>query len=356
MADLKISDLQKDYGNFSAVDGVSLTAGASELVALLGPSGCGKTTLLRSIAGFVPVTSGSIEINGSDVTRLAPNKRNTGMVFQNYALFPHLTVEKNVGFGLEMRGITGTDADRRIHEALELVSMGAYGHRYPKELSGGQQQRVAVARALVVNPDVFLLDEPLSNLDAKLRQSVGMQLRDLQKSLGLTTVFVTHDQKEALMMADRLIIMRAGKVVQEGSAEHLYAEPASYFVADFLGHSNVLTGKITAEGFVTDGGTLFRCNSADTPADHVMTLRPENLILGPEAQTLANHFETRIRSITYLGAVSEVAVELPCGDIMIATHQNRTGDSLTLRPGDTISAGCRPEAVRLLIDDMTPTQ
>ncbi|WP_375372136.1 MULTISPECIES: ABC transporter ATP-binding protein [Pseudooceanicola] len=270
-------------------------------------------------------------------------------------MFPHLTVEKNVGFGLEMRGITGPEAARRIAEALELVSLGAYGHRYPKELSGGQQQRVAVARALVVNPDVFLLDEPLSNLDAKLRQSVGMQLRDLQKSLGLTTVFVTHDQKEALMMADRLVIMRAGRVVQEGSAEQLYAAPASYFVADFLGHSNVLTGKVVPEGFLSAGGTLFRCDSAGVPADRVMILRPENLILGPAATGLPNSFEARIQSITYLGAQSEVALALPGGDLLVATHQNRTGDSLTLRVGDRIAAGCRPEAVQLLVDDMTKT-
>ena len=353
MADLNIRNLRKNYSSFRAVDDVSLTAGASELVALLGPSGCGKTTLLRSIAGFVPVTSGRIEINGTDVTRLAPNKRNTGMVFQNYALFPHLTVEKNVGFGLEMRGITGAEAGKRINEALELVSLGALGHRYPKELSGGQQQRVAVARALVVNPDVFLLDEPLSNLDAKLRQSVGMQLRDLQKSRGLTTVFVTHDQKEALMMADRLVIMRAGKVVQEGSAEELYAAPASYFVADFLGHSNVLTGTVVPEGFVTRGGQLFRCDNAGLPDDHVMTLRPENLILGPEAEGLGNRFDVRVRAITYLGALSEVEVELPGGERLTATRQNRTGDSLGLTVGDTLPAGCRPEAVRLLVDDMT---
>nr|WP_311136192.1 MULTISPECIES: ABC transporter ATP-binding protein [Pseudooceanicola] len=260
-----------------------------------------------------------------------------------------------MGFGLEMRGITGPEAARRIAEALELVSLGAYGHRYPKELSGGQQQRVAVARALVVNPDVFLLDEPLSNLDAKLRQSVGMQLRDLQKSLGLTTVFVTHDQKEALMMADRLVIMRAGRVVQEGSAEQLYAAPASYFVADFLGHSNVLTGKVVPEGFLSAGGTLFRCDSAGVPADRVMILRPENLILGPAATGLPNSFEARIQSITYLGAQSEVALALPGGDLLVATHQNRTGDSLTLRVGDRIAAGCRPEAVQLLVDDMTKT-
>jgi|TARA_R110000751_G_scaffold23225_4_gene64607 putative spermidine/putrescine transport system ATP-binding protein len=352
MAELNIENLKKDYGKFRALDGIDLRASSSELIALLGPSGCGKTTLLRSIAGFIPVTSGKIEIHGQDVTSLAPNRRNTGMVFQNYALFPHMTVEKNVAFGLEMRGVAEGDVKKRVYEALSLVSLEGHGGRYPKELSGGQQQRVAVARALVVNPDVFLLDEPLSNLDAKLRQSVGMQLRDLQKNLGLTTVFVTHDQKEALMMADRLILMRQGRIVQEGSAKDLYASPATRFVADFLGLSNVFVGKVDPEGFATLGGSYFRCNTTKAPADCVLCLRPENIVLGAQADARVNNFDARIEGLTYLGASSEVTLRLPNGDLLTAFHQNTTAQKVELIRGDTIRIGFDTEACHLLINDM----
>ncbi|WP_417804121.1 ABC transporter ATP-binding protein [Thalassospira lucentensis] len=352
MAELDIKNIKKDYGNFRALDGINLSASSSELVALLGPSGCGKTTLLRSIAGFVPVTSGTIEIHGQDVTSLAPNRRNTGMVFQNYALFPHMTVEKNVAFGLEMRSTEPAELKKRVYQALELVSLVAHGNRYPKQLSGGQQQRVAVARALVVNPDVFLLDEPLSNLDAKLRQSVGMQLRNLQKDLGLTTVFVTHDQKEALMMADRLILMRAGKIVQEGSAKQLYASPATRFVADFLGLSNVFQGKAGQDHYVTNAGSYFKCDTSHAPSDCVLCLRPENIVMGAEADKCTNSFDAQIDSLTYLGASTEVTLRLPNGDQLTATHQNTTMQKIDLTSGNTIRIGFGTEACHLLIDDM----
>jgi putative spermidine/putrescine transport system ATP-binding protein len=351
MAELEIRDLVKTYGDHRAVDTVNLKAEAAELVALLGPSGCGKTTLLRSIAGFVPISSGSIEIDGRDVSKLAPNKRNTGMVFQNYALFPHMSVAENVAFGLAMRKVPKPEIEERVAHALDLVSLTEYAERRPRALSGGQQQRVAVARALVVNPDVFLLDEPLSNLDAKLRMSVGMQLRALQQKLGLTTVFVTHDQKEALMMADRLVIMRAGRVVQEGSAEHLYQEPATRFVADFLGHSNVLTGSPVEGGFRTDGGLMLPSSAANGP--RVLAVRPENLLLGGEAEGVETVLEANIEAVTYLGAITEATLTLPGGERVVAHHQNRTGSGLRLTVGDTIRVGWRTDATQLLIDDMS---
>ena len=241
---------------------------------------------------------------------------------------------------------------KRVYQALELVSLEAHGHRYPKQLSGGQQQRVAVARALVVNPDVFLLDEPLSNLDAKLRQSVGMQLRDLQKNLGLTTVFVTHDQKEALMMADRLILMREGKIVQEGSAKQLYASPATRFVADFLGLSNVFQGNVRQDSFTTNAGSHFKCDTSSAPSDCVLCLRPENIVLGADADQCINNFDAQIDALTYLGASTEVTLRLPSGDQLTATHQNTTLKKIDLSRGDTVRIGFDTEACHLLINDM----
>ncbi|MFN3276011.1 MAG: ABC transporter ATP-binding protein [Paracoccus sp. (in: a-proteobacteria)] len=352
MAELQISALRKSYGTFTALNGVDLEVGASELVALLGPSGCGKTTILRSIAGFIPVTSGQITINGKDVTHLAPQRRNTGMVFQNYALFPHMTVEQNVGFGLEMRKIARDEIRRRVAEALDLVSLSAFAQRMPQALSGGQQQRVAVARALVVQPDVFLLDEPLSNLDAKLRQSVGMQLRALQTRLGLTTVFVTHDQKEALMMADRLVIMRNGRIVQQGDTQHLYAHPATRFVADFLGAANVLPGRIHPEGFEIGGGTLVRCDTGKARPDMVLSVRPENVVLSPAAGEHANSFTGTVQAVTYLGGLVEVEVVLPGGAVVTAHHPNRIGTRPVPDIGSDVTVGWHPEATQILVDDL----
>ncbi|MBK3425601.1 ABC transporter ATP-binding protein, partial [Methylobacterium ajmalii] len=246
MGTLLLDGLTKRYGEATAVAGVDLDIRQGELVALLGPSGCGKTTTLRMVAGFIEPSAGRVVIGGRDVTRLPPHARDTGMVFQSYALFPHMSVADNVGFGLEMRKVGKAERDRRIAEALRLVRLDALADRLPRQLSGGQQQRVALARALVVSPAVFLLDEPLSNLDAKLRSEVGLEIRELQKRLGLTTLMVTHDQDEALAMADRLVVMEHGRVLQVGSAEDLYERPANTFVAGFVGRCNLLDG--TREG------------------------------------------------------------------------------------------------------------
>ena len=242
MAERRLNGLGKRYGDFHAVREVSLTIADGEFLVLLGPSGCGKTTTLRMIAGFIEPTAGHVRLGGSDVTLLPPWKRNAGMVFQSYALFPHLTVAQNVAFGLEMRKLPRADIDRRVEEALALVRLGGYGGRLPRQLSGGQQQRVALARALAIRPDVLLLDEPLSNLDAKLRQEVRVEIRELQRQLGLTTVMVTHDQEEALTMADRLVVMNEGSVRQVGSQRDLYERPADRFVAGFVGRSTFLAG------------------------------------------------------------------------------------------------------------------
>src|SRR2546421_3059511 len=260
MARLELINLSKLYGEHAAVAGVTLDVADGEFLVLLGPSGCGKTTTLRMIAGFVEPSGGSATIGGTDVTYLPPWRRNTGMVFQSYALFPHMTVAENVAFGLEMRKISKTDIAARAKEVLRMVRLDGYADRLPRQLSGGQQQRVALARALAVRPDVLLLDEPLSNLDAKLREEVRIEIRELQRKLGLTTIMVTHDQEEALTMADRLVVMSHGKVQQIGSQRDLYEHPANAFVAGFVGRTNFVRGRVEAPGlFRSESGLAIHC-------------------------------------------------------------------------------------------------
>jgi putative spermidine/putrescine transport system ATP-binding protein len=314
MSTLSLQALEKRYGSAApAVDRVSLEVGQSEFVALLGPSGCGKTTILRMIAGFVEPSSGRILVGDRDVTQAPPHKRNTAMVFQSYALFPHMTVAQNVGFGLSMRRTDPAEIQKRSVEALRLVQLEHLAQRYPRELSGGQQQRVAVARALIVRPDVFLLDEPLSNLDAKLRQSVGLEMRALQQSLGLTTVFVTHDQAEALSLADRLVIMNAGKVAQIGTPSEVYSNPADAFVANFLGRANLLAGRVARDReFHCDAGFSIACDTTGWPAGEraILCLRPESIVIGEPSAQSPNTFTARRRSRTYQGASTEHVVQL----------------------------------------------
>src|SRR5713226_4877609 len=259
-ADVRLQNLSKQYHRTTAVDDVSLTIEPGSMVALLGPSGCGKTTCLRMIAGLVSPTSGDILVNGGRVTRVPVHRRNIGMLFQNYALFPHMTVRENIAFGLEMRGIGKADAARRVSHALDLVRLADFGGRLPSQLSGGQKQRVALARALVIEPAVLLLDEPLGALDKGLRESMQVELRALQRRLGVTTVMVTHDQDEALTMADRIVVMREGRLEQVGTATDIYQRPASRFVATFLGASNLFDGKVErgsgGEALVTTAGGL----------------------------------------------------------------------------------------------------
>src|SRR5262245_44846157 len=263
MARLDLEHVSKHFGPTVAVREVSLDVRDGEFVVLLGPSGCGKTTTLRMIAGFLAPTGGKVRVGGKDVTTLPPWKRNAGMVFQSYALFPHLTVAENVAFGLQMRKLPKPEIPGRVAEALALVRLGGLADRLPRQLSGGQQQRVALARALVIRPDVLLLDEPLSNLDAKLRETVRVEIRELQRQLGTTTVMVTHDQEEALIMADRLVVMSEGSVRQVGTQRDLYERPADRFVAGFVGRSNLLPGRMVGPGrFQTEGGVAIACTDA----------------------------------------------------------------------------------------------
>src|ERR1043166_1778629 len=260
MAYLTLSNVSKQFADTYAVQDFNLDVDKGGVISFLGPSGCGKTTTLRMVAGFEIPTTGKITLGGKDITEKAPNQRNVGMVFQSYALFPNLTVAQNIGFGLRVRKVSEPDIKERVKEMISLVNLEKHADKYPFQLSGGQQQRVSLARALAIRPDVLLLDEPLSHLDAKLRQEVRVEIRELQRHLGLTTVMVTHDQEEALTMADRLVVMSEGSVRQIGSQQDLYERPADRFVAGFVGRSTFLEGVLDAPGrFRTDGGLVLAC-------------------------------------------------------------------------------------------------
>ncbi|MDA3022136.1 MAG: ABC transporter ATP-binding protein, partial [Actinomycetota bacterium] len=284
---VSVRNLAKTYGEVEAVRGVDLDIAGGEFFSLLGPSGCGKTTTLRMIAGFETPTSGEIRIDGIDVGRTSAHERPVNTVFQNYALFPFLSVADNVAFGLRYQQVGKADAKRKVAEALEMVRMGQYTKRKPAQLSGGQQQRVALARALVLGPKVLLLDEPLGALDAKLRKTLQVELKSLQESVGITFVYVTHDQEEALAMSDRIAVMAAGKVEQIGSPNDVYENPDTAYVADFLGSANVVNVEVIGAG--SSGCTAFRLGSVRleasgptmAPGPGTLVIRPERIQLGP---------------------------------------------------------------------------
>ncbi|MGR7996146.1 ABC transporter ATP-binding protein [Xanthobacter sp. ZOL 2024] len=351
MAALDIQGLEKTYANgFTAVAGLDLKIGKGELVSLLGPSGCGKTTTLRMVAGFIDPTAGRITIEGREVTHLPAHARDTGMVFQSYALFPHMSVAQNVAFGLEMRKVGRAEREARTVEALKRVQLDHLAERYPRQLSGGQQQRVALARALVVNPAVFLLDEPLSNLDAKLRGEVRSEIRALQQALGLTTLMVTHDQEEALTMSDRLVVMEGGRVRQAGTAEDLYERPADAFVANFVGRSNLIRGRLAEGAFEAASGTRLACvpGGAGT-GPLVFALRPERI--GLSVGDDASGEPAVLKEILYLGAQTEYVVALGAERLTVIRPTPAAGDPLhAARPGDGVRASWTPEHVRLLPD------
>ena len=339
MARLELDRLSKRYGEFVAVRDVTLDVVEGEFLVLLGPSGCGKTTTLRMIAGFIEPSGGAVRIGGQDITAQPPWKRNTGLVFQSYALFPHLTVNQNVGFGLEMRKVPQAEIGERTAEALRLVRLDHLGERLPRQLSGGQQQRVALARALVFRPDVLLLDEPLSNLDAKLRHEVRVEIRELQRQLGLTTVMVTHDQEEALTMADRLVVMSEGSVRQVGTQRDLYERPADRFVAGFVGRSTFIDGQVRNQGeFHTEGGLSFRCDGAAN-GNATLALRPERIsIAAVPIQGMDNCVEGTVEFVSYLGAQIDIHVRISPQERLVAQIANRAGD-FTPHVGDQVYVG-----------------
>jgi putative spermidine/putrescine transport system ATP-binding protein len=353
MAELLLERVTKRYGDFHAVRDLTLRVADGEFVVLLGPSGCGKTTTLRMIAGFVEPSAGAVHLAGRDITWLPPWQRNAGLVFQNYALFPHLTVAKNVAFGLEMRRVPPAEITQKVDEALRLVRLSRLGERLPRQLSGGQQQRVALARALVFQPDILLLDEPLSNLDAKLRHEVRVEIRELQRKLGLTTVMVTHDQEEALTMADRLVVMKDGEVRQAGSQRDLYERPADRFVAGFVGHSTFLAGAMVAPGlFRTRAGLAVRCsNGADISGPATIAIRPErvNVSLEP-APGLDNVFAGEVEFVSYLGSLLDVHIRIAPGERVVAQLANRE-DGFVPQVGQSVHAGFTAGAASVFAGD-----
>jgi putative spermidine/putrescine transport system ATP-binding protein len=348
MAHVSLNKVVKRFHGAVTVDGVSLEIPQGELVVFVGPSGCGKTTTLRMIAGLTEVDEGSIWFDKLDVTDLPTYLRNTGIVFQGYSLFPHMTVAQNVAFGLEMRGVAGGEVERRVRGALGMVQLESFADRLPGKLSGGQQQRVALARAIVINPDGLLLDEPLSALDAKLRQDVRGEIRRLQRSLGVTTVFVTHDQEEAVSIADRIVVMNAGRVEQVGTPQQVYEHPATRFVAEFVGLSNFLAGKVESPGrFRINSGALLSYGNGTvrTTGEHLV-VRPEKIQIGDRvAADGANCLDGVIDTVTYLGPLTEVTIRLPGGERLTAHQQNRRFEDFErIRPGELATISWDAEA------------
>lgn len=348
--DVEFRGVTKTYGNTIALDRVSLSVQRGEFLTLLGPSGCGKTTLLRMLAGFLEPTAGEIRIGGKPVAGIPPYRRNVGLVFQNYALFPHMSVFENVAFGLRRRGMSGTQLGARVGEVLTLVNLAGYAKRLPRELSGGEQQRVAIARAIAIRPSVLLFDEPLSNLDAKLREIMQVELKQIQREVGVTTIFVTHNQDEALALSDRVAVLSRGQVEQVGTPSEIYVNPRSRFVADFIGRSNILRGRVESwsgeKGIVsTESGLRVEvCSGPSHPIGStiVIAIRAECVELVGAESPLGNKFDGVVESSVYLGAFTELVVRVGQTGL-IARRLNRIGDFGPVA-GQSVSLGWKPSA------------
>jgi len=347
-ASIEIEHLDKYFGAVRAVDDVSLSIAAGEFIALLGPSGSGKSTILMGLAGFERPTGGRILIDGQDCTYLPPYKRNIGMVFQHYTLFPHLSVVDNVAFPLKMRGISKAERRRQAEAALETVRLAGYGQRMPKQLSGGQQQRVALARAIVYRPRVLLMDEPLSALDKNLREEMQLEIKRLHSELGLTVVFVTHDQSEALTMADRIAILKSGRLQQVSPARELYERPSNLFTASFIGEMNMLPAEWDGRTASLPGGGVMEVGAKSMidpvgPGKSVLAIRPERLsIAAPDS---AGSWPATVRDVIYAGAGTLVIAEMPGGtEVRVRLPSNAVG---SLSRGEAIGLTCPPDAALL---------
>ena len=339
--DVRLVDVVKEFADVRAVDGISLEIPRGSFFALLGPSGCGKTTTLRMIGGFEEPTEGQIYLGDRDVVGLPPYKRDVNTVFQSYALFPHMTVAENVAFGLERRRIGKTERRSRVREVLELVDLAGREDRRPKQLSGGQQQRVALARAIVCNPRVLLLDEPLGALDLKLRKQMQLELKGIQNEVGITFVHVTHDQEEAMTMADTIAVMNQGRIEQLGSSAELYEQPRTAFVAGFLGKSNLLAGTVAGDGVVrlVDGSEIRASTNGDVGAVSI-GVRPEKIRLG---ETGVNTLSGTVKESAYIGVATEVVVATPVGELTVF-HQNVEAGGGAPAPGSQVTLSWASEA------------
>jgi putative spermidine/putrescine transport system ATP-binding protein len=349
MAYLELSHINKEFAKAAAVNDFNLSAEQGEFISFLGPSGCGKTTTLRMIAGFELPTTGKIQIDGRDLTFMPPNKRNVGMVFQSYALFPNMTVAGNIAYGLKVSGKPSAEIKQRVDEMLALIHMDGFSGRYPSQISGGQQQRVALARALAIRPRVLLLDEPLSALDAKIRVELRQEIRRIQQQLGITTIYVTHDQEEALSISDRIVVMSEGKIEQIGSSSEIYNFPKTEFVANFVGQLNLLPVDVVnlTEGLVKVGGQIVRTSqSLDHTNGHAIRLavRPEEL--NPGHREGENNLLGRVSTVTYLGPVVRVRLEVEDRLLTIDMFNERRLQVPVV--GDTFEFSFHPDACWLL--------
>ena len=361
MPGIRLAALTKRYGDVAAVENLSLDVAPGELVALLGPSGCGKTTTLRLVAGFLTPESGEIWVGDRRVSAagsvVPPERRRMAMIFQSYALWPHMTVAQNVAYGLRFKPeIARADRDRRVREMLAVVKLGGYEGRYPAELSGGQQQRVAVARALVVEPEILLLDEPLSNLDANLREEMRFEIRRLHEAFGITTLYVTHDQAEAMVISDRVAVLNAGHVAQIGRPEDLFRRPRSRFVAEFIGRTNLIEGVAVGSRTIAVGNTLrFSVDGEQLEADErvLLSVRPHEVRLGPgtldsPSPGTSNIFQGTIARASYLGTTVDYEVRIGGSDVVIRAT---APDALRLAVGEIVTVSIDPAACIAVIDD-----
>ncbi|WP_062013211.1 ABC transporter ATP-binding protein [Aureimonas sp. AU4] len=347
MSFLEIEDVQKSFGATTVVHHFSLSVERGEFVSFLGPSGCGKTTMLRIVAGFETPSAGLVRIDGQDVTRLPPNERRIGMVFQAYALFPNMTVADNVAFGLRIAGMGREERAARVEEMLRLIGLPHVADRYPYQLSGGQQQRVALARAIAPRPRVLLLDEPLSALDAKIRVSLREEIRELQRSLGITTIFVTHDQEEALSMSDRIVVMSEGRAEQVGTPFEIYNRPRTRFVASFVGTLSLLDGEVAfGDRAIVAGQEIEAEVPGGKPGDRVtLALRPESLSLHPSRER-SNALKGTISDVAFLGSVVRVRARFGSGELLIDTFNDPAAPPP--QRGETVTVFFSPADVQCL--------
>ncbi|WP_274630860.1 ABC transporter ATP-binding protein [Arvimicrobium flavum] len=345
---LCLDGVTKTYGGRApVVDALSLELPPGKLLGLLGPSGCGKSTTLRMIAGLIGTSSGRILVNDEDIAQMPPHKRDIGLVFQSYALFPHMSVGENVAFGLSMRGVKREEANARVEEALAMVRLEGYAARKPREMSGGQQQRVALARALVIRPRILLLDEPLSNLDAKLREEMRLEIREIQKRLSITTLFVTHDQTEALTMCDLVGVMANGRIAQLGTAKEIYERPSSLFVAEFVGRTNVLPCEILGQDIIRMGSMTYKCRTGDLASGTgKAAIRPHRISISPDrdlslVSNVTNTARAKVTRVTYVGETVQYQAEIDGATFLIEVPT--TNDDRTYSAHDKVLCEWKPD-------------